>query len=93
MTKQIECVGCKAMFEFTEKDQQFFKEKGFGDPKRCKPCRIKKKQERQAAEDADPARKNWSYACDNCEGTPTVGDTGLCGPCCWGEAETINGNW
>ncbi len=18
---------------------------------------------------------------------------GLCGPCCWGEAETINGNW
>lgn len=32
--------------------------------------------------------------CDVCAmDTFLVEDTGLCGPCCFGEAETINGNW
>jgi hypothetical protein len=38
-------------------------------------------------------RKNWSAKCMNCDQKPTVGDTDLCGPCCFGEAETANGNW
>lgn len=28
-----------------------------------------------------------------CQETCLVDDVGLCGPCCFGEAETINGNW
>lgn len=31
--------------------------------------------------------------CTVCKATPTVYPTGLCGPCCFGEADTINGNW
>ncbi len=32
--------------------------------------------------------------CDVCEmETILVEETGLCGPCCFGEADTINGNW
>lgn len=93
MAKTISCVGCKKNFEFSDKDQQFFKQKGFTEPKRCKDCRIKKRQEREAEELSDPQRKNWNWKCQNCESVPTVGDTGLCGPCCFGEASTINGNW
>lgn len=40
-----------------------------------------------------PARKNYNAACMVCAALPTVGDTGLCGPCCFGEAETAGGNW
>lgn len=36
---------------------------------------------------------NWEGKCENCGETPTVTDIGLCGPCCWGEAETVGGNW
>lgn len=32
--------------------------------------------------------------CESCGmETVLVEDVGLCGPCCFGEAETINGNW
>jgi hypothetical protein len=32
--------------------------------------------------------------CESCEQeTVLVKEAGLCGPCCFGEAETVNGNW
>jgi hypothetical protein len=37
--------------------------------------------------------KDWKTPCTNCGVTPTVHPTGLCGPCCFGEADTIGGNW
>lgn len=39
----IKCIDCSRDFYFTERDQNFFKEKGFSNPKRCKNCRNKKK--------------------------------------------------
>ena len=36
---------------------------------------------------------DWTRKCENCGETPIVPVTGLCGPCTWGEAETIGGNW
>lgn len=48
----------------------------------------------------DAERKSWPVAakdhereCEVCGGKPTVHPTELCGPCCFGEAATINGNW
>lgn len=48
----------------------------------------------------DQARKYWKDGakdhereCTNCGALPTVHPTELCGPCCFGEASTINGNW
>lgn len=33
-------------------------------------------------------------SCDSCdEYTVLVEEVMLCGPCCFGEAETVNGNW
>lgn len=37
--------------------------------------------------------KDWLHECDNCGAVPTVYPTGLCGPCCFGEANTAGGNW
>lgn len=36
---------------------------------------------------------DWDTPCENCEATPTVPFTGLCGPCTFGEADTAGGNW
>ena len=56
---------------------------------------------------ADPTpadfRPNYDIACEVCGQTPTIdiyvcgklrSHHGLCGPCCWGEADTIDPeNW
>lgn len=36
---------------------------------------------------------DWGTPCQNCDELPTVHPTNLCGPCCFGEAETAGGNW
>lgn len=37
--------------------------------------------------------KDWDSGCQVCGQKPTVHPTQLCGPCCFGEAETAGGNW
>jgi hypothetical protein len=41
--RNLTCKDCGKPFVFTERDQQFYAEKLFSDPKRCVPCRRKKK--------------------------------------------------
>ena len=36
---------------------------------------------------------DWSRKCEVCGAVPVVEETGMCGPCTFGEAETANGNW
>lgn len=36
---------------------------------------------------------DWTENCSTCGSTPVVPQTGMCGPCTWGEAETVDGNW
>lgn len=46
--KTIKCVDCGEEFIFTANEQEFYAEKGFtNEPKRCKPCRDKKKAEKR----------------------------------------------
>ena len=40
--------------------------------------------------DTDP---DWEGECEVCGASPIVPVTGLCGPCTFGEADTIGGNW
>lgn len=47
--KDIELLcGCGKTFIFSVKDQEFYKDMGFDKPKRCRDCRIKKKEDRKA---------------------------------------------
>lgn len=62
--------------------------------KRRKGAR-RKERERvdQIQEFGDPSNKDWDTPCQVCGEKPTVTGTELCGPCCFGEAETLGGNW
>ena len=44
--KELTCADCRGKFLFSAKDQEFFAERGFSEPKRCKDCRQAKKEQR-----------------------------------------------
>lgn len=44
--KVIACTTCGADFTFTGEEQEFYAQKGFQEPKKCKPCRDAAKQAR-----------------------------------------------
>lgn len=48
---QLACIECKKDFEFSQDEQAFYADKGFNNPKRCKPCRIEKKNKYEKRED------------------------------------------
>ena len=45
---KIVCKDCGKEFIFTAGEQEFYKEKGFSNPVRCKDCREKRKAEKNA---------------------------------------------
>lgn len=54
----------------------------------------KRKMVGELLERDDPrVAPDWSKPCMNCQDTPVVPLTGMCGPCTFGEAETAGGNW
>lgn len=44
--QHLTCADCGHDFIWTAKDQEFFAEKGYQQPKRCKECRQAKKAQR-----------------------------------------------
>jgi Probable zinc-ribbon domain len=44
--QQLTCADCNQEFVWSAKDQEFFAEKGFQQPKRCRDCRQAKKDQR-----------------------------------------------
>jgi hypothetical protein len=47
--RKMTCSDCSAEFIFNEREQAFYQTKGFADPKRCKPCRAARKEQKAAA--------------------------------------------
>lgn len=53
-----------------------------------------RKEREKPKQDKDPKTEpDWNRNCENCGETPVVPATGLCGPCTFGEADTVGGNW
>lgn len=44
--KTIKCSDCGNDFVFTAREQEFYEERNFSEPKRCKECRDKRKAEK-----------------------------------------------
>lgn len=44
ITKVLQCCDCPESFEWTAKEQQAYKERDYKPPKRCKACRVMKKE-------------------------------------------------
>jgi len=45
--KKIKCIDCFKDFIFTAGEQEFFEERGYSEPIRCKECRSKKKADKR----------------------------------------------
>ena len=45
--KKIKCIDCFKDFIFTAGEQEFFEERGYSEPIRCKECRSKKKSDKR----------------------------------------------
>ena len=43
----FECRDCEVLFKITAKERLFFHKKGLNLPKRCKPCRLKAKRNKE----------------------------------------------
>lgn len=52
----------------------------------------KTKAKKAAVRDVD-TEPDWEGKCEVCGQSPIVPETGMCGPCTFGEAETAGGNW
>lgn len=44
--KKLVCQDCEKEFEFSEREQEFYTQKGFEEPKRCPECRKARKQQK-----------------------------------------------
>lgn len=42
--QDLVCCNCGQKFAFTARDQEFFAQKAFKPPRRCKVCRVKRKE-------------------------------------------------
>jgi hypothetical protein len=51
---------------------------------------VRKPRPEPKSADTEP---DWSQGCENCGQRPIVPVTGMCGPCTFGEADTIDGDW
>jgi len=82
----ITCAECGTAFPFSEREQDYYRERGLSHPKRCKPCRDARRANfggsKQGAE-----RERFEIVCDQCGKADTVpfkpqpGRPVLCGYC------------
>ncbi len=49
MDKKIKCIDCHKDFIFTESEQQFFEEKGYSEPIRCKDFGVRERLTKKPA--------------------------------------------
>ena len=54
---------------------------------------MSKLDETMSAKEKEQCRPDWTKKCEVCGADPIVPVTGMCGPCTWGEADTMNGEW
>lgn len=58
----LTCVDCGTNFPFTVADQEFFAEKGFNNPpRRCKPCRVAAKANREGGSYGGGGRSSGGF--------------------------------
>lgn len=55
---------------------------------------MSKKRKAEILKEGDPRiEPDYKKKCIVCDAVPTLPLTEMCGPCTFGEAETIGGNW
>jgi CxxC-x17-CxxC domain-containing protein len=71
--QQLVCSDCGQPFTFTADDQEFFRERGYSAPKRCKTCRQAKKNEQSGGGGYHrSASQGTTVTCSGCGQQTTV---------------------
>ena len=54
--KEIKCIGCGTTFTWSEREQELFRKRKLEhEPKRCIPCRAKKREQKKLDKTLDPS--------------------------------------
>lgn len=56
-------------------------------------CTCSPGKDRAHSRDCALFKPDWNGKCINCDASPIVPLTDMCGPCTFGEAATAGGNW
>ena len=64
--KILVCKNCSKEFAFTAREQEFFTQKGFHDPGRCKQCRIARRNSHGNNYNINPHRQLFEVTCAKC---------------------------
>jgi len=84
---EITCTECGETFPFLEREQDYFRERGLSNPKRCKPCRDARRQNFSGSREGGSERERFEIVCDQCGKTdnvpfkPQAGRAVLCSNC------------
>jgi len=74
--QQLMCSDCGQAFTFSAEDQEFFRDRGYSTPKRCKPCRQAKKNEQSGGGGGGgfqrSSTQSTSVICSGCGQQTTV---------------------
>jgi CxxC-x17-CxxC domain-containing protein len=84
---EITCSECNTPFEFTEREQEYYRERNLTHPKRCKPCRDARRANFGGSRGPGGERQRFEITCDQCGKTdsvpfkPSTGRPVLCSDC------------
>lgn len=53
----------------------------------------RKPEKKRPIATAEQTEPDYTKKCEVCGATPILPLTGMCGPCTFGESDTIDGNW
>ena len=89
MDMEITCAECGNTFPFTDREQEYYRERNLSHPKRCKPCRDARRSNfgGQRGAGGGGERQRFEITCDQCGKNDTVpfkpssGRPVLCGDC------------
>ena len=87
---EITCSECSTPFMFTEREQEYYRERNLTHPKRCKPCRDARRANFGGAKGQGGGggeRQRFEITCDQCGKNdsvpfkPSTGRPVLCSDC------------
>ncbi|OLE53880.1 MAG: hypothetical protein AUG51_11225 [Acidobacteria bacterium 13_1_20CM_3_53_8] len=85
--REITCTECGTPFTFTEREQDFYREKNLSEPRRCKACRDARRANFSGGGGGGGERQRYEITCDKCGKQdsvpfkPSSGRAVLCGEC------------
>lgn len=96
MDQTLTCQGCAGRFTFSAREQEFFAQRGFSTPKRCKSCRASTRTNQQGPARRDvgsSARQLHLLTCGKCgakdmlSAQPPPGGAARCRDCVAGQPQ------